>query len=190
MRFPLIQRELDAAEPGFALILGDSHAEFLCGHPLGPRPVVNGGVGGIGIGGYAARLAELRAPSQAGVAVMILGSNDLSVRVRPLSPEGISRFEAAALSLMRWLRTHADRVVVLALPPMDPMPGQEREAGAVAEYSARLERLASETGCGFADPFSDLREGRSGFARPGALSDGVHLADYGAAARKVASLLG
>lgn len=189
MRFPLIQRALDAAEPGFVLVLGDSHAEFLCGHPLGPRPVVNGGVGGIGIGGYAARLAELCVPRRAGVAVMILGSNDLSVRVRPLSSEGIARFEAAALSLMRWLRTHADRVVVLALPPMDPMPGQEREAGAVAEYSARLERLAAETGCGFADPFSDLREGRSGLARLGALSDGVHLADYGAAARKVAALL-
>ncbi|MGC5780665.1 SGNH/GDSL hydrolase family protein [Methylobacterium sp. NFXW15] len=189
MRFPLIQQDLDAAEPGFVLVLGDSHAEFLCGHPLGPWPVVNGGVGGIGIGGYAARLPELRVPCRAGVAVMILGSNDLSVRVRPLSPEGIGRFEAAALSLMRWLRTQADRVVVLALPPMDPIPGQEREAAAVEDYSARLERLASENGCGFADPFSDLREGRSGLARPGALGDGVHLADYGAAARAVAALL-
>ncbi len=189
MRFPLIQRDLDAAEPGFALVLGDSHAEFLCAHPLGPRPVVNGGVGGIGIGGYAARLPELRVPRRAGVAVMILGSNDLSVRVRPLSSEGIARFEAAATGLMKWLRDHAERGVVLALPPLDPIPGQEREAAAVEDYSRRLERLAGEHGCAFADPFSDLREGRGGLARPGALSDGVHLADYGAAAQTVAALL-
>ena len=190
MRIPQIQRDLDAAPPGFALILGDSHAEFLCAHPLGPRPVVNGGVGGISTGGYAERLPLLRSVNRAAVAVLIIGSNDLSVRVRPLSPEAVARFEASATALISWLRDHAERVVVLALPPMDQVPGQEREAAAVEDYSARLARIAGEHGCDFADPFADLRDGRGGLARPGALSDGVHLADYGAAARTVAALLG
>lgn len=189
MRIPQIQRDLDAAPPGFAFLVGDSHAEFLCAHPLGSRPVVNGGVGGISIGAYAERLPRLRLRHRAGVAALLLGSNDLSVRVRPLSPEAVARFEASALALIRRLRDDADRVVVLALPPMDQVPGQEREAAAVEDYSARLERLAGENGCAFADPFSDLREGRGGLARPGALSDGVHLADYGAAARRVAALI-
>lgn len=190
MRFPQIQRDLDAAPPGFALIVGDSHAEFLCAHPLGGRPVVNGGVGGISTGICAARLPGLRLPHRAAVAALVVGSNDLSVRVRPLSPEAAARFEASAGAIVRWLRDHADRVVVLALPPLDQVPGQEREAAAVEDYSARLARLAAEHGCAFADPFADLRAGRSGLARPGALSDGVHLADYGAAARRVAALLG
>lgn len=190
MRIPQIQRALDAAAPGFALIVGDSHAEFLCAHPLGSIPVVNGGIGGISTGGYAERLSELRFRHRAGVAVLITGSNDLSVRVRPLSPEAVARFEAAAAALIGWLRAHADRVVVLALPPIEPVPGQEREAAAVVDYSTRLERLAGENGCAFADPFDAFRDGKGGLARPGALSDGVHLADYAAAARRVAALLG
>lgn len=190
MRIPQIQRDLDAAPPGFAWIVGDSHAEFLCAHPLGRRPVVNGGVGGISTGGYAEHLPDLRPVHRAAVAVLIIGSNDLSVRVRPLSPETTARFEASATRLVRWLRDHAERVVVLALPPMDQVPGQEREAAAVEDYSARLARIAGESGCTFADPFAELREARGGLARPGALSDGVHLADYGAAARRVAALLG
>ncbi len=190
MRIPQIQRDLDGAPPGFALIVGDSHAEFLCAHPLGSRPPVNGGVGGISTGTCAARLPGLRLPHRAAVAALIIGSNDLSVRVRPLSPEAVARFEASAGTLIRWLRDHADRVVVLALPPMDQVPGQEREAAAVEDYSARLARLADAHGCAFSDPFADLREGRGGLARPGALSDGVHLADYGRAARKLADMLG
>ena len=190
MRIPQIRRDLAAAPPGFAWIVGDSHAEFLCAHPLGSRPVVNAGIGGISTGGYAERLPQLRPVRRAGVALLVTGSNDLSVRGRPLSPEAVARFEAAATSLVRGLRDHADRVVVLALPPMDPVPGQEREPAAVEDYSTRLARIAAAHGCAFADPFSDLREGRGGLARSGALSDGVHLADYGAAARRVAAPLG
>jgi len=188
-RLPQIRAALRAVPPGFTLVVGDSHAEFLCAHPLGTRPVVNGGIGGIETGPCAARLTRLRPRHRAGTAVLVIGANDLSVRGRPLSPEAVARFEAAAATLIRWLRDHAERVVVLALPPMDQVPGQEREAAAVEDYSRRLERLATEHGCAFADPFSDLREGRGGLARPGALSDGVHLADYGPAARRVAALV-
>ncbi len=129
--------------------------------------MVNGGIGGIETGPCAARLPRLHPRHRAGAAVLVIGSNDLSVRARALSPEATARFEAAAAALIRWLRGHAERVIVLALPPMDPVPGQEREAAAVEDYSARLERLAAETGCTFADPFSDLRAGRGGLARPG-----------------------
>ncbi len=145
MRIPQIRRDLAAAPPGFAWIVGDSHAEFLCAHPLGSRPVVNAGIGGISTGGYAERLPQLLPVRRAGVAVLVTGSNDLSVRGRPLSPEAIARFEAAATSLVRGLRDHADRVVVLALPPMDPVPGQEREPAAVEDYSTRLARIAPST---------------------------------------------
>ena len=54
-RLPQIRAALRAAPPGFTLVVGDSHAEFLCAYPLGPRPVVNGGIGGIETGPCAAR---------------------------------------------------------------------------------------------------------------------------------------
>ncbi|MCJ2012571.1 SGNH/GDSL hydrolase family protein [Methylobacterium sp. J-076] len=190
MRIPQIQRDLAAADPGFTFVMGDSHAEFLCAHPLGRRPVVNGGIGGISTGGYAERLPALRFRHRAGVAVLVVGSNDLSVRVRPLSPEAVARFEAAAAALIVWLHARADRVVVLALPPITQVPGQEREAAAVEDYSARLARIAGDHGGEVADPCAGLRAGPGGLARPGALSDGVHLADYAAAAARVGAILG
>ena len=38
--------------------------------------------------------------------------------------------------------------------------------------------LCERLGCRFADPFEALRDGDTGFAKPGAMRDGLHLSAY------------
>ncbi len=41
-----------------------------------------------------------------------------------------------------------------------------------------MKALCDRLGCTYADPFADLRDGDTGFAKPGALRDGLHLAKF------------
>ena len=69
-------------------------------------------------------------------------------------------------------------MVVTALPPVGREIGTLVDAGAVPDYSRRLQKLCGRLGCTFADPFADLRDGDTGYAKPGALRDGLHLAAF------------
>jgi hypothetical protein len=88
------------------------------------------------------------------------------------------QFEAAAEAIIRRLQSLSPRVVVTALPPVGREIGKLVEAGAVADYSRRLQALCGRLGCIFADPFAALRDGDTGYAKPGALRDGLHLAAF------------
>ncbi|MFC6790149.1 hypothetical protein ACFQE0_11285 [Methylobacterium komagatae] len=63
------------------------------------------------------------------------------------------------------------------------------DAGAVGDYSGRLKALCEKLGCTFTDPFADLRDGDTGYAKPGALRDGLHLAKFRPAIKALAPAL-
>lgn len=184
-----IQAALDGAPPGYLLLAGDSHAELTGRHGLGGLPLVNAGIGGMSARGCALHLPQLHVPVRARVAMLFTGANDIMARAAPLSPSTAAGFEAAVTTLLGWLGQHADQVVVLAVPPITPLPHAPRELAAVGGYSSLLSWLADRHGCTFADPYAALRNGTSGLARPGTLSDGAHLADYGALADALLALL-
>ncbi|MFD0938397.1 SGNH/GDSL hydrolase family protein, partial [Methylobacterium trifolii] len=60
---------------------------------------------------------------------------------------------------------------------------------AVGDYSQRLRALCERLGCRFADPFAALRDGEGGFAKPGAMRDGLHLSAYRPALQALAPAL-
>jgi lysophospholipase L1-like esterase len=179
MRLIAIQVSLDEAPPDFVFYGGDSQVELqpggqqVCGLPL-----VNGGVSGSTAAAYAEHLTQLTFARHPRTAVLTIGTNDILVKNKPRTVEPAARFEAAAEIIVRRLQSLAPRVVVTALPPVGRELGTLVDAAASNPRPQRLRALCGRIGCAFADPFADLRDGETGFAKPGAMRDGLHLAAY------------
>ena len=179
MRLIAVQVHLDEAPPDYVFYAGDSQVELQppdqrpCGLPL-----VNGGVSGATASAYADHLAGLKFPVRPRAAALTIGTNDVLAKNDPRGPGAAARFEAAVERIVRGLQAVSGRVVVTALPPVGREIAKLVDAGAVEDYSRRLEVLCGRLGCAFADPFGALRDGDSGYARPGALRDGLHLGAF------------
>lgn len=178
-RLIAVQVHLDEAPADYVLVAGDSQAEL---QSPGQRPcgveLVDAGVSGASAGVYADLAATLTFRRRARAAVLTIGTNNLMKKSAPLSPEATARFEASAERIVRTLQGASGALVVTALPPIGRELERWLEPAAVGHYSERLRALCTRLGCTFADPFSDLRDGQTGFAKPGALRDGLHLSAY------------
>lgn len=179
MRLIAIQVSLDEAPAQYVFYGGDSQVEL---HPGGQEacglPLVNGGVSGSTAAAYADHLAQLSFTAHPRIAALTIGTNDILMKNAPRSAGPAARFEAAAELIVRRLQGLAPRVVVTALPPVGRELGTLVDAAAVADYSQRLRGLCGRLGCTFTDPFAPLRDGETGYAKPGAMRDGLHLAAY------------
>lgn len=179
MRLIAVQVSLDEAPPDYVFLAGDSQVEL---QPGGQRPCgltfVNGGVSGSTAAAYADHLATLTFPAHPRAAALTIGTNDILAKNKPRSVESAAGFEASVARIVTRLQSVTGRVVVTALPPVGRELGHLIEAGAVADYSQRLQILCGRLGCAFTDPFLGLRDGDTGFAKAGAMRDGLHLAAY------------
>lgn len=178
-RLIVVQVHLDEAPEAYILIAGDSQAELqssaarACG-----REIVNGGVNGASAALYAELLPTLLVRTRPQAVALTIGTNDILRKNDPLSPEALARFEASATRIVTHLGTLSDRVAVTALPPIGRDAERRLDPLAVGVYSQRLEAICKRLGCVFIDPFAEIREGGSGFARPGTMRDGLHLKAY------------
>ena len=178
-RLIAVQVHLDEAPAGYVFLAGDSQSELEspAQRPCGTE-LVNGGVSGSSAAVYADLVATLTFPRRARAAALTIGTNDLMAKNKPLGADATARFDASAERILRTLMANTDRLVVTAVPPVGRELARWLEPAAVAHYSERLRALCGRLGCVFADPFAELRDGDTGFARPGALRDGLHLARY------------
>lgn len=190
MRLVAVQVALDEAPPSYVFLAGDSQSEL---QPADQRPcglaLVNGGVSGATTSAYADYLGRLTFPTRPQAASLTIGTNDLLLKNRPRGEDAAARFEGAAERIVKGLQAVTGRVVVTALPPVGREIATLVDAGAVADYSARLKTLCGRLGCTFTDPYADLRDGETGFAKPGALRDGLHLARFKPALAKLSPAL-
>lgn len=179
MRGIAVQVSLDEAPPDYVFWGGDSQVEL---QPGSQRPCgldfVNGGFSGATAAAFLDHLAGLRFHHAPKVAALTIGTNDILAKNAPRSAEAASRFEATVDAIVRRLQAISPRVVVTALPPIGRESGRFLDAAAVPDYSHRLRALCTRLGCTFADPFAPLRDGETGYAKPGALRDGLHLAAF------------
>ncbi|MGU3417244.1 SGNH/GDSL hydrolase family protein [Methylobacterium sp. D54C] len=186
MRLIAVQVSLDEAPPDYVFWAGDSQVEL---QPGSQRPCgldfLNGGISGATAGSYADYLARLTFKVQPRLAILTIGTNDILVKNNPQLHKPTEQFEAAAETIVKRLQTLSPRVVVTALPPVGREIGKLVDAGAVADYSRRLQNLCGRLGCVFTDPFAALRDGDTGYAKPGALRDGLHLAAFRPALKAV-----
>lgn len=179
MRLVAVQVALDEAPSDYVFMAGDSQTEL---QPGGQQPcgmtLVNGGVSGATAAAYAEYLARLAFPHRPQAASLTIGTNDILLKMGPRGAETAARFEATAERIVRLLQAQAGRVVVTALPPVGREIAAVVDAAAVGDYSQRLKAMCGRLGCTFADPFAELRDGQTGFAKPGTLRDGLHLAKF------------
>jgi lysophospholipase L1-like esterase len=118
-------------------------------------------------GATTARMAEQVAPYDAGVLVLLAGTNDVAFGVP---------FAESAGNLERIVETTGiEEVIVVSIPPMDALPD-----GAEA-YNDGLEDLARDRGWRFVDASAGLRAGDGTF-RDGLSADGLHPTEAGARA--------
>ena len=191
MRLIAVQVSLDEAPPDSVFWGGDSQVELQPVGRLACGPaLVNGGVSGATAAAYADHLASLSFPLRPKAAALTIGTNDILSKNNPRSTEAAARFEAATEAIVTRLQAVSPRVVVTALPPVGRELGSLIDAGAVTDYSRRLRALCGRLDCAFADPFETLRDGDSGFAKPGAMRDGLHLAAYRPALAALEPILG
>lgn len=178
-RLHAVQGHLDEAPADYVFLAGDSHAEL---NPPAQRPcgleLVNGGVSGASAPVYADLVATLRFPVRPRDVVLTIGTNDILAKNRPREPAAAARYEEAATRIVRVLMAVTDRLVVTALPPIGRGLEGRLDPLAVADYSDRLRNLCDRLGCRFQDPFAGIRDGATGFAKPGTMRDGLHLAAY------------
>ncbi|TXN71815.1 SGNH/GDSL hydrolase family protein [Methylobacterium sp. WL6] len=178
-RLTAVQVHLDEAPADYVFLAGDSHAELEtpAQRPCGLE-LVNGGVSGASAPVYADLVATIRFPVRPRAAVLTIGTNDILAKNHPREAAAAARYEAAATRIIRQLTANTDRLVVTALPPIGRALDGRLDPLAVADYSDRLKSLCARLGCRFADPFAAIRDGATGFAKPGTMRDGLHLAAY------------
>lgn len=186
-RVSTIRAALAGREADFVFLAGDSHAELMGAPAFAGGIAVNGGIGGATAPVYAAELARLAFPGPAALAVLFIGSNDIAAIHRPLTARGRGRFERGATAILDGLEARARHIWIAALPPIRPTPAYPQVVEAVPVYNAVLAAIAASRGHPFRDPFAALRDGEGGWAVPGAMSDGTHLADYGPVAASLAA---
>lgn len=178
-RLVAVQVHLDAAPADYILLAGDSQAEL---HSPSQRvcgiETVNGGVSGSSAAIYAELLAGLDVRTRPRAVTLTLGTNDLLVKNDPRGEAASARFTTAVEGIVMRLTGASDRIIVTAVPPIGRELAGRLDALAVGVYSERIRAVCQRLGCIYADPFAALRDGETGFALPGAMRDGLHIAAY------------
>ncbi|OHV14956.1 hypothetical protein BK022_22580 [Methylorubrum extorquens] len=178
-RVPEILAALQQAGPDSILLAGNSHAELAgrTGEDCGVK-LINAGVGGVRANEYATILTRLAKSRRMREAVLLIGTNDIHPRNKPLSALARLHFTAEVTRILALLGERADRITVAAVPPIGAEAVRRHDPAAVASHSDLLRGLCHEPRCRFVDPFEALRSQEAGVAVPGVLTDAIHLADY------------
>ena len=84
-----LARDLSTAPAGAVLLAGKSHAGIAGEEAPSCTPWVNAGIGGS----YAALVDRVPAPARLHLAALLIGTNDILRRARPLEPASVARFQ-------------------------------------------------------------------------------------------------
>ena len=127
-----------------------------------------------------ALLAALALPRRPRAIILTVGTNDANRKRFRDPPEAVIRFRQAFQPLLRRLAQKADLVVVTGVPPIaaGQADGFSAEAGAGIGAAAEASCRANAS-CRVASSFSDQDR----------LTDGLHLADYERAYRRITPTL-
>ncbi len=186
MRLIAVQVSLDEAPPDYVFWAGDSQVEL---QPGSQRPCgldfLNGGISGSTAASYADHLARLTFK----VPPRLAAADDRDQRHPREEQPAAGQADGAVRSRRRGDHQAAPDLDPARRgdgpPPVGRELGKLVDAGAVAVYSQRLRNLCGRLGCVFTDPFAALRDGDTGYAKPGALRDGLHLAAFRPALKAV-----
>jgi lysophospholipase L1-like esterase len=153
------------------VVLGDSIAEAatfpesICDHP-----VVNAGIGGVGVDELLAVAPSLLQGKAPALVVVAIGTNDAHA-----SEGQEERFSASYARLLRSLAGISPKLVVANIPPVAPggplTQAAHLDPGLIDRFNQVLPNLAGMAGASFIDIHQALTANG-----PPAMLDGVHLA--------------
>lgn len=179
-RLPQINAALSKAQPGFVFLSGDSHAELMGDGIFCGLPVVNGGSHGASTQLYTWLLGNFEFKARPSRAILIIGTNDIFTKSQPMEPRNLAEKVGRIEAIAKTLGKISPQLVMTPLPPIPADTAKILNAEALKALSDEQKRLCSQLpACQFVDPYKDLREDSFSLARPGATSDGLHIADYG-----------
>ena len=180
--FDEAQPRLDAAGPGYVLLLGDSNAAAVKAGMVGcPGAFVNLGIGGIRSDQYREALHRARLPDGGAVAIVNVGTGNLWRKAEPARPEALDAYEADIAGIVGAVAPHVRKVIVNAVPPLGGRGAVKLDTDMVGPYSERAKAACARLGCTFADPWASARGASFGIERPGASEDGLHPTDVAGA---------
>ncbi|WP_406857399.1 SGNH/GDSL hydrolase family protein [Alsobacter sp. KACC 23698] len=183
----VINAHLREAPPGFVLVAGDSHAEYLAPWISAcDREVVNAGVSGIRAERFQAMGSSFAPKSKASAAVLLMGTNNLFRAADPMAPARIGEFRTSLLATVASLQAIAAKVIVTALPPLLSFR-QEFQFEGVEVYSGVAREVCEVSGCMYRDPFAAIRRLSSEEDKLAQQPDGIHLAAYREVARSLSA---
>jgi hypothetical protein len=151
---------------GAIVMIGDSITEAalfpsdVCGHP-----VVNAGIGGAWTDFYRQLAPSLLGNGRVALAVVALGTHDTGKGAAP------DLFSASYVYLLDALARHADRSLLVGLPPLDmslPLAKTNIDPALSQDVNGRIASIAAARHLGFVDL-------RAAMAADGLTVDGVHL---------------
>lgn len=185
-RLPVVNHELSAVGSDYSMTVGDSHAELLlfpgyqCANGRLNLPIIEGGVSGANIELVENFFERLQFAGRPQAIVVSVGTNDLFLKKKPLSPQKLGYFKERATALLDKVRQKADHTIVLAIPPMSEHTATILDVSAVEVYSDILKNLCQSADCTFIDPYATSRQaGRFGLAIEGQMApDGLHMKSY------------
>lgn len=158
-------RQVEADD--YALLVGDSHIEQLFLPTLCDLPTVNAGISGATSDSYRAALERFRFARPPALVVLTIGTNDGNLRRVRESGDFAASFRRSSGKLIDDLMKLTPRLVVTAVPPLDPKRvGSEFSAEIMEQISGVLAEQCRSKSCVFVDPFDEARS---------ALFDGIHL---------------
>lgn len=177
IRMKTIQSQLNQVEGEYVIALGDSHAERLYLPELCGLPVLNAGMSGATAGDVLGLVRALAPRRKARQLVLIVGTNDIWIRRHPEDPGAVQVFSATLGELLDRLDDWADRITLIAIPPVASKQEAAFPRTAAIRFDAAMREVCDARRCDVVNAF-DIAGEPAGAALPGIDRDGVHLTNY------------
>lgn len=174
IRTKTIESQLAQVEGDYVVLLGDSHAERLFAPHLCGLPVVNAGISGATADDVVALTRRLAPRRKARALLLSVGTNDIWIRRQHDAAAAERNFRARIAELRTILRGWAERLALIAIPPVAAREEADFPRAAASRYSETLRRSCADGSCSYVAPFAAA----AGDKKASFTADGVHLRDY------------
>jgi lysophospholipase L1-like esterase len=173
----VIELQSKQVGPGALLVLGDSIMEAMYGDRLCGLPVLNAGVGGMGIDFVAAHVDRMLSWSRPSYVLVSVGINDATRTGSPRSESDLSRWTRTYSSVLDRIEAARAVPLLMTLLPIetDGALGERYfDRATVVDLNRRLRELSEVRNRRLIDGFSAFSD-HKGAMKIGSTVDGVHL---------------
>lgn len=175
VRLFIIKLQASQAGYGRAVLLGDSITEGLYYNTVCGSPIINAGIGGIGVRGMLDFLPAILQATRPSVVVVLLGVNDAYGKSVPLS--SLSRWSVGYDHLVNAIISFGATPVLMTILPVEkgkPLGAQSFDEQAIKYFNQQIRKIAKAHKIPLVDTYK-MWANSGGYILRGSTVDGVHL---------------